>query len=60
MKKVLFVGAAAALGYALVNKRRLPPERVDVYREDGTLHTFEAGSELADRLLPAAREILSA
>ena len=59
MKKVLFLGAAAALGYALVNRRQLPPERVDVYREDGTLQTFEAGSELADRTLPLAREILS-
>lgn len=59
MKKLLFLGVLAGLAAALAGRRRLPPERVDVYLEDGTLQTFEAGSPLAERVLPAAREILS-
>ncbi len=59
MKRLLFFGMLGALGVALANRRRLPPERVDVYREDGALQTFEAGSDVADQVLPAAREILA-
>jgi hypothetical protein len=59
MKKLLAFGTLGALGLVLASRRRLPPERVDLYREDGTLQTFEAGSALADHILPAAREILS-
>jgi hypothetical protein len=59
VRKLVFLGAALALGYALASRRRLPPERVDVYREDGALQTFESGSEVAERTLPLAREILS-
>jgi hypothetical protein len=59
VKRLLFIGVLGALGVALAKRRRLPPERVDVYREDGTLQTFEAGSDVADRVLPAARKILA-
>ncbi len=59
MKRLLFVGMLGALGVALASRRRLPPERVDVYREDGALQTFEAGSGVANEVLPAAREILA-
>jgi hypothetical protein len=60
MKRLVFIGVLCALGVALANRRRLPPERVDVYREDGALQTFEAGSDVADHVLPAARKILAA
>jgi hypothetical protein len=59
VRKLLFLGGLAALGVALANRRRLPPERLDLYREDGALQTFEGGSDLADRTLPLARDILS-
>ena len=59
MKKLLAVGVLAGVAYALASRRRLPPERVDLYREDGTLQTFEAGSDLADTVLPDAREVLA-
>ena len=59
MKRLFFIGVLGALGVALANRRRLPPERVDVYREDETLQTFEAGSDVADHVLPAARELLA-
>lgn len=35
-------------------------ERVDVYFEDGSFVTFEAGSREAARLLPLARQVLAA
>jgi hypothetical protein len=35
-------------------------ERVDVYFEDGSFVTFEAGSREAARLLPLARQVLTA
>jgi hypothetical protein len=35
-------------------------ERVDVYFEDGSFVTFDAGSREAARLLPLARQILLA
>jgi hypothetical protein len=35
-------------------------ERVDVYFEDGSFVTFEAGSREAARLLPLARQIFVA
>ena len=60
MRKLLALGLLAALAAAWASRRRLPLERVDVYREDGTLQTFEAGSPLADEVLPLARETLVA
>jgi hypothetical protein len=35
-------------------------ERLDVYFDDGSFVTFEAGSSAADRLLPLARQVLAA
>jgi hypothetical protein len=35
-------------------------ERIDVYFEDGSFVTFEAGSPAAARLLPLARQVLLA
>ena len=34
-------------------------ERIDVYFEDGSFVTFEAGSSEAARLLPLARQVLA-
>jgi hypothetical protein len=59
LKKLLFLGVLAGLAAVLAGRRRLPPERVDVYREDGTLQTFEPGAPLAEHVLSAAGEILS-
>jgi len=36
------------------------PERLDVYFDDGSFVTFEAGSAEAARLLPTARRVLLA
>ena len=35
-------------------------ERVDVYFDDGSMVSFADGSPEAERLLPAARDVLSA
>jgi hypothetical protein len=35
-------------------------ERVDVYFQDGSFVTFEAGSPEAERLLPLARQVCAA
>jgi hypothetical protein len=35
-------------------------ERLDVYFDDGSFVTFGAGSPEADRLLPLARQVLTA
>ena len=58
--RLLVMGALGAAGAAFASRRRLPPERVDVYREDGELETFEPGSPEADQALPVARKILAA
>jgi hypothetical protein len=35
-------------------------ERLDVYFDDGSFVTFDAGSSEADRLLPLAQQVLTA
>jgi hypothetical protein len=52
------LGAAALLVY----RRRFATrrERVDLYHEDGTLVSFEQGTDGADRLLPLAHDVLRA
>ena len=55
---LLLAGAAAA---ALWRRRsRTPAERVDLYFMDGSMVSFAQGSGEADRLLPLARQVLSA
>jgi hypothetical protein len=34
-------------------------ERVDLYGEDGSMHSFAEGSPEAERLLPIAHELLA-
>jgi hypothetical protein len=49
---------AGALAYRYLFGSR--GERLDVYFDDGSFVTFEAGSAEADRLLPLARRVLVA
>lgn len=53
---------AMALGAAVVFRRRAGArrERVDLYYEDGSMTTVEAGSADADPLLGYARDALAA
>lgn len=62
MKLLLGIGVVlgAIAAFFALKRRGLPPERADVYLEDGTLQTFEAGTPEAERLLAPAREILGA
>ena len=50
-------GAAAALWR---RSRQTGGERVDLYFTDGSMISFAAGSPEADRLVPLARDVLSA
>ena len=49
--------AGSVLYRRTVARRR---ERVDVYLENGSMITFDDGSPEADKLLPIARDALSA
>ena len=53
--------AAVALGAAFVLRRRAAGarERVDLYYEDGSMATLEAGDPDADALLSHARDALA-
>jgi hypothetical protein len=53
--------AAVAVGAAFVLRRRAAGarERVDVYYEDGSMATLEAGDPDADALLTHARDALA-
>lgn len=56
---LLVTGAAAAT--ALWRRRQeRRREHVDVYFADGSMMSFEEGSEEASRLLPLARDVLAA
>jgi hypothetical protein len=55
------LAAAGAVAAAVAFRRRAQPQaRVELYFEDGTLATVEAGAPGSDRLLALAREALTA
>jgi hypothetical protein len=58
----LLVLAAAAVGAAVVVRRRVagPRERVELYYDDGSMTSLEAGTPDAERLLGFARDALAA
>ena len=59
--RVLSLLALATAGAVLWRRRRRRAgERLDLYFEDGSMVSLEAGSPDADRLLPLARDALSA
>lgn len=53
-------GGVATLAFWFRKRLGARRERVDVYFEDGSFVTFEAGSREAARLLPLARKVLLA
>jgi hypothetical protein len=57
-----FLLAAGSLAGSVLVRRRAARrrERVDLYAEDGSMHSFAEGTLEADRLLPLAHEILAA
>jgi hypothetical protein len=57
-----FMLAAGSLaGSALVRRRAARKrERVDLYADDGSMHSFAEGTPEATRLLPIAHDLLSA
>jgi hypothetical protein len=57
-----FLLAAGSLAGSVLVRRRAARrrERVDLYAEDGSMHSFAEGTVEADRLLPLAHEILAA
>jgi hypothetical protein len=57
---VLGVAAGAAAATVLFRRRTQPRSRVELYFEDGTVSTVEAGAPGSDRLLALAREALTA
>jgi hypothetical protein len=58
--KAAVLGAGAAAATVMLRRRAQPKPRVELYFEDGTLTTVEAGSPGSDRLLALAREALTA
>jgi hypothetical protein len=55
------LAAGSLAGSVLVRRRAARRrERVDLYAEDGSMHSFTEGTVEADRLLPLAHEILAA
>jgi hypothetical protein len=57
----VLLAAGSLAGSVLVRRRAARRrERVDLYAEDGSMHSFAEGTVEADRLLPLAHEILSA
>jgi hypothetical protein len=61
LKALLLIVAGAIVG-ALIARRFLqgPDERIDLYFEDGSMVSLDSGSPEAQRLLPVARDLLSA
>ncbi len=51
------VGAAALAWW---RRRDAGRERVDLHFEDGSMVSFDAGTEVAQRLVPLARELVAA
>ena len=56
-----FLLAAGSLAGSVLVRRRAARrrERVDLYGEDGSMHSFAEGSPEAERLLPIAHELLA-
>jgi hypothetical protein len=56
-----FMLAAGSLAGSVLVRRRAARkrERVDLYAEDGSMHSFAEGTVEAARLLPIAHELLS-
>jgi hypothetical protein len=57
-----FLLATGSLAGSVLLRRRAARrrERVDLYADDGSMHSFGEGTAEADRLLPIAHELLSA
>jgi hypothetical protein len=55
----LLLAAGSLAGSVLVRRRAArKQERVDLYAQDGSMHSFGEGSLEADRLLPIAHDLL--
>ena len=52
------LAAVAGLGAAAWRRRRAHTELVEVYFDDGSRISFEAGSREGDALLPLARDVV--
>ena len=55
----LLLAAGSLAGSVLVRRRAARKrERIDLYAEDGSMHSFAEGTPEAERLLPIAHELL--
>jgi hypothetical protein len=55
----LLLAAGSIAGSVLVRRRAArKQERVDLYADDGSMHSFGEGTLEADRLLPIAHDLL--
>ncbi|HEV8462487.1 MAG TPA: hypothetical protein VGQ38_17430 [Gaiellaceae bacterium] len=55
----VLLAAGSLAGSVLVRRRAARKrERVDLYADDGSMHSFAEGTPEADTLLPIARELL--
>jgi hypothetical protein len=55
----LLLAAGSLAGSVLVRRRAArKQERVDLYADDGSMHSFGEGTIEADRLLPIAHDLL--
>jgi hypothetical protein len=56
----LLVAAGSTLGAALLRRSRGRRSHVDLYFTDGSMVSLPEGSPEADRLIPLARDVVSA